>query len=130
VPRNRVTSNAAFLPLKGDERGGLRVKLQPWGTLTGRIVDEAGHPRTSVELFSTIPDKPDPERGALEGNSIPVDSGGRFRIEGLVPGVKYDALASDKSTVSGTALDGVQVKSGETKDLGDVKIPREKPPGE
>jgi RNA polymerase sigma factor (sigma-70 family) len=121
---------AAFLPLTGDEQSGLMVKLQPWGTLTGRIVDEAGRPRTSVQLFSTIAEKSDPERGALEGNSIPVDSSGRFRIEGLVPGVKYDALATDMNTVTGIALDGVQVKSGETKDLGDVKILVEKPSGE
>ena len=54
---------AGSLRLKGDETGDLTVKLQPWGTVIGRVVDEEGKPRTDVELFSPIRDRPDPERG-------------------------------------------------------------------
>ena len=35
---------AGSLRLKGDETGKLTVKLQPWGTVVGRIVDEDGKP--------------------------------------------------------------------------------------
>ncbi len=46
-----------------------------------------------MEIFSTIRERPDPERGDLEDKPT-VDAQGRFRIEGLVPGVKYDASAT------------------------------------
>ena len=35
---------AGSLRLKGDETGKLTVKLQPWGTVVGRILDEDGKP--------------------------------------------------------------------------------------
>ncbi len=45
---------AGSLRLKGDETGKLTVKLQPWGTVVGRIVDEDGKPRTNLELFTPL----------------------------------------------------------------------------
>ena len=30
--------------LKGDETGTLTVRLQPWGTILGRIVNDEGQP--------------------------------------------------------------------------------------
>ena len=103
------------------------MKLQPWGTVVGRVVDEEGKPRTDVEIFSTIRERPDPERGDL-GSKPTVDAQGRFRIEGLVPGVKYDAFGQSPSKAFGPVLKGVQVGSGEVKDLGDVMLPIWKPP--
>jgi hypothetical protein len=46
-----------------------------------------------------------------------VDREGRFRIEGLAPGVRYTLCLG-----SGLTLREVTVRSGETKDLGDIKI--------
>src|SRR5205823_4980816 len=43
-------SLAACVDLKGDEPDPIRVALQPAGTITGRLVDEAGHFRPSVGL--------------------------------------------------------------------------------
>jgi hypothetical protein len=48
---------------------------------------------------------------------------GRFRIEGLVPGVKYDVLDNAARKADGPILDGVQVGPGEVKDVGDVALP-------
>ena len=31
--------------LKGDEAGPLTIRLRPWGTITGRVVDDEGQPR-------------------------------------------------------------------------------------
>ena len=104
------------------------MKLQPWGTVVGRVVDEDGKPRTDVEVFSTIRERPDPERGDLRVKPT-VDAEGRFRIEGLVPGVKYDALGHSPSKADGPILQGVQVGPGEVKDLGDVKLPTWKKDG-
>jgi RNA polymerase sigma factor (sigma-70 family) len=112
---------AGSLALKGDEAEDLTVKLEPWGTVFGRVVDRAGKPLTDVEIFSTIRQQPDPERGDL--NTKPtVNAEGRFRIEGLVPGVKYDALGHSPDKADGPVLRGVQVRSGEVKDLGDIKL--------
>jgi RNA polymerase sigma factor (sigma-70 family) len=119
---------AGSIKLSGDEDDGLIVKLEPWGTLVGRIVDEAGKPRTDVEIFSTIRDQPDPKRGDLMDKPT-VDAEGRFRIDGLVPGVKYDALGHSHQKANGPILRGVQVAPGEVKDLGDIKLPAWKPGG-
>ena len=40
--------------LKGDEAGPITVKLQPWGSVAGRVVDDEGKPRKGV--FLTAPD--------------------------------------------------------------------------
>ena len=39
--------------LKGDEPGPLLIPLQPYGTVTGRIVDEEGRPRAGVGIMAT-----------------------------------------------------------------------------
>jgi len=119
---------AGSLALTGGEKEDLTVKLQPWGTVVGRVVDEDGKPRTDVQIFSTIRERPDPERGDLRVKPT-VDAEGRFRIEGLVPGVKYDALGHSPSKADGPILQGVQVGPGEVKDLGDVKLPAWKKDG-
>jgi RNA polymerase sigma factor (sigma-70 family) len=118
--------------LKGDEIGPLTMKLQPYGTITGRIVDNEGRPRAGVGISSTggsMPERP-AEQGILPvGNisgGIRLGSDGRFRIEGLVPGLKYDAGASGKSTKQGFTYLGelfhdVILAPGEIKDLGDIK---------
>jgi hypothetical protein len=113
---------AGSVMLKGDEKDDLVAKLRPWGTVTGRVVDENGTPRTDVEIFSTTRMVLDPERGDLEGKPT-VDAQGRFRIDGLVPGVKYDAWGQSAGKADGPILKGVQVGSGEVKDLGDLRLP-------
>lgn len=119
---------AGAIVLKGDETERLTAKLQPWGTAAGRVVDEEGRPRTDVELFSTIRHRADPERGDLE-NKPTVDAEGRFRIEGLVAGVKYDAWGHSPNKATGPILEGVLVGPGEVKDLGDVTLPTRKDDG-
>ena len=72
--------------------------------------------------------RPDPECGDLEDKPT-VDAQGRFRIEGLVPGVKYDAFGHPSGKASGPLLNGVQVAPGELKDLGDLTLPTAKRDG-
>lgn len=126
---HRARKLAGSLALKGDEMGKPTVTLEPWGTVVGRVVDEEGKPRIDVELFGTVRQRPDPDRGDLE-NRATVDAEGRFRIEGLVPGVKYDASGHSpgglKPKADGPVLKGVQVGPGEVKDLGDITLPTSK----
>jgi hypothetical protein len=112
---------AGSIVLSGDATGELTVKLQPWGTVTGRIVDEEGMPRIDVEIVGEIRQPLDGNRGGLRDRPT-VDAQGRFRIKGLVPGVKYDAHGISLTTAYTPILDGVQFGPGEVKDLGDILL--------
>jgi hypothetical protein len=114
--------------LKGDESGPMTVRLQPWGTITGRMVDEDGRPRGGLSLNNlfayNIDPQPHADRGTL--SSLPIGRDGRFRIEGLVPGLKYGGGASEGYMYRGDLFRDVTVAPGEVKDLGDLKVvPRE-----
>ena len=80
------------------------VRLQPWGTIAGRLVDAQGQPRPEVQLYDIR------LAGAL-GRSGPrapadrakTDNEGRFRVEGLVPGQEYTGIATaEKARGKGT----------------------------
>ncbi len=125
---------AGSLRLNGEETGGLTVKLQPWGAVVGRVVDAEGKPRNDVTISGALSIQPDPERGMLDNQTTvdaktTVDAQGRFRIEGLVPGVKYDANGGSPNWNDGLVLKDVMVGPGEVKDLGDLKLPRTKKSG-
>ena len=49
---------------------------------------------------------------------------GRFRIEGMIPGVTYDLNAIAALRLLGDLATGVKLQPGETRDLGDVKVKR------
>ncbi len=109
--------------LKGDETEPLTVRLQPWGTITGRVVDDEGQPRKGLDIMNidgSFPKRPDLQ-GILPGDTR-VGSDGRFRAERLVPGLKYGASASDRARLFGELFRDVAVAPGEVKDLGDLKV--------
>ena len=123
----------ASLYLKGDEAGPMTVRLRPWGVVTGRVVDDEGQPRGPLSLgnIGGIYPRPPADRGLLpESSSSPgilVDRNGRFRIEGLVPGLKYGASAVEGIMYRGNLFRDVTITSGEVKDLGDLKAVPHKP---
>ncbi len=112
--------------LKGDETGPLTLRLQPYGTITGRIIDDNGQPSGGLKVFSTSGVWPPPpaEQGILPvGNNDGIHTGGdgRFRVEGLVPGLKYGGTANEGGMYRGEVFRDVTVAPGEVKDLGDLK---------
>jgi RNA polymerase sigma factor (sigma-70 family) len=122
--------------LKGDEAGPITIQLQPWGTVVGRIVHDDGRPRGGVRLSSAGGSNPPNQdlvgilpRGDWNGG-IPVGRDGRFRVEGLVPGLKYSGTLTDKFVLSGNLFGDVTVTAGEVKDLGDLKMTPLKAEGE
>jgi RNA polymerase sigma factor (sigma-70 family) len=112
--------------LRGDEKGPVTVRLEPWGALTGRLVDGDGKPLAGVRLGWHYPALPAPGM-VPPAEPFMTDDGGRFRVEGLTPGVKFEiTLRGDQKTATavsaGEALKGLSVEPGQTKDLGDVRV--------
>src|SRR5262249_16121017 len=114
---------AGTILVRGDEKDPPRVKLEPWGSLTGRIVNADGQPQSNVEIMSVGIPSSDSDDASLHNRSIRPDKDGKFRIEGLVPGLKYRiGIMAPGFRLAGYLGGGMlTVKSGENKDLGDVQ---------
>jgi RNA polymerase sigma factor (sigma-70 family) len=117
--------------LKGDEVGLLTVRLVPWGTIVGRVLDSEGNPVATqpANQVSTSLATPEDE-GLTRPNPVtsPIrsDKDGRFRIEALVPGLRYSQTLGRFRNDPG--FKDVVVAPGEIKDLGDLKPPLSKKP--
>jgi RNA polymerase sigma factor (sigma-70 family) len=108
----------AAVLVRGDEDKPLTVRLQPCGTIKGRILDGSGRPWPSWSLY-----------GQSESKSMSVstgrwwelyvsgrtDEGGRFRVENLIPGVLYHLPIGPQNHPQ-------TLRAGEVKDLGDIRI--------
>jgi protocatechuate 3,4-dioxygenase beta subunit len=101
-----------FLKKLPDEKSGpLTIKLEPCGSISGRIVDQDGQPLAGEHI-----------PGGLSGSvAFTTDKAGRFRVEGLIPGVQYHLM---RPRVVATVLTSVVVEPGKNKDLGDLKLDR------
>lgn len=107
--------------VRGDEQGPITVKLEPWATVTGRLVTSDGLPRTDVDFYFGRGLKPDMTLGIPPKQSYRSDKDGKFRIEGLVPGLRYGMGASVRNMGVGDVFRDLVLQPGETKDLGDVE---------
>ena len=118
---------AGSVLIEGDEAGPLTVRLQPWGVVTGRIVDDRGRPQSGLVLTGSMPNRSEIDRGSCRAAPSSA-SDGRFRFEGLVPGLRYSAsVLEDGAYGYRRAFRGLRVGPGETKDLGDIKLERYDP---
>ena len=141
---------AGSLTVAGPQTAPLRVRLQPWGAISGRVVDAQGKPVSGVNLLDASGTLPlsllgKDRSGEFPGISYRIVDDGRFCIEGLAPGVKYNLFAAwDKRgnehehfgplvvemTLAarkfreGPLITDESVASGETKDLGDLHVGR------
>jgi RNA polymerase sigma factor (sigma-70 family) len=132
---------AGSVVLRGDEPGPVTVRLVPWATVFGRLLDADGRPVKDADLsFTQVPPaKPGQPRatdaGLLVTDPRPskasrfprTDAEGRFRIEGLIPGLKYNLAPYDRKQTGqvrwqGLAFTGVVLEPGEVKDLGELKL--------
>jgi hypothetical protein len=114
--------------LTGDEAGPVTIKLEPWGSVAGRIVDDEGRPKKGVFIGSPggsenkHPETHDIVPGSDWNQGVRVGDDGRFFVEGLVPGLKYSATSRAGFEAPGDLFVDVTVASGEAKDLGDLKV--------
>jgi hypothetical protein len=100
--------------------GPVTLKLVPWATLTGRVVTADGQPRSDVTFLASTP--AGSGFGSLPQHNLQPGKDGKFRIEGLVPGVKYNIIMIKEGYLfAGNLTAEVTLKPGETKSLGDVQ---------
>lgn len=98
--------------VKGTETNPLTVPMQPWAAVSGRLLDAEGRPLRNARIIGK-------EFVLQDGRT---DDQGRFRLDGLVPGLRYDFFFSkDKPSVSGPLRIGFVAKPGEVRELGDVR---------
>jgi hypothetical protein len=100
------------LTVRGDETGPLTVRLEPCGTVLGRMVDKDGRPVTGLMVCF------------VRRSSIDVlaetDRDGRFRAA-LVPGQRYSLKLSTLRLLV-RDVGAVEVNSGGSNDLGDLPL--------
>jgi 5-hydroxyisourate hydrolase-like protein (transthyretin family) len=113
---------AGSLMVRGDEKSPPVVKLEPWGVVTGKLVAESGQPSAGADLrFMFGGTFDDPVDGSHPTREFPVDKDGAFRLEGMVPGLKYHLAVMQKGRITGWLFKNQVFKAGETKDLGEVQ---------
>ena len=121
--RHEEKKLAGFLIVNGDEKGPLRVRLEPWGTLSGRVVTAEGESLAGTGSVRCL---------VRNGSSVHhfdltglVDKKGRFRIEGLAPGLTYQLDVSKQGyavdIIKGKSKD-LTIKAGQTMELGVVQV--------
>jgi RNA polymerase sigma factor (sigma-70 family) len=121
--------------VRGAEQGPLAVRLEPLGAINGRILDAKGQPRTKLKVAIMLSvqreDYKDlplellydyPAWSKLLNHEATTDAEGRFRVEGLVPGLKYFLNVKEDGTIIESLTREIAVESGKVRDLGDLKI--------
>jgi hypothetical protein len=113
--------------VRGDEAGPVVAKLQPAGTVTGRILDPDGQPLAGGTVVISYPSNSASELDRhLQQQRPPVqtDKDGRFKLEGVVPGLKFavnNVRKGDTMLVPEPRTGLKEVASGATLELGDVR---------
>jgi hypothetical protein len=102
---------------RGAASGPLTVKLQPCGSLAGRIVDQDSQPVAGLRIDLWGKGTGLIGGATFDGQVLTTDKEGRFRALGLVPGEQYwIELSRSPRSRSYTA-----VESGKENDVGDIK---------
>jgi len=121
--------------VRGDEAGPLTVRLEPLGGVTGRVVDAKGRlwAGLTVEVnltrliiaYKDLPWELLDNLGPTMEVKATTDREGKFRIDGLLPGLQYNLALSVGEIKPGSTIaayrENLTVEAGKTKDLGDIK---------
>jgi protocatechuate 3,4-dioxygenase beta subunit len=113
----------AVVQFRGDEPMPVTVRLQKYASITGRLVDAEGRPRSGWVLGLIQAGQLDIKVGGVDFFTASSGSDGRFRIEGVLPGLKIGLWARDQNL---SYLDTVvpELRAGEVKDVGDLRMKR------
>jgi RNA polymerase sigma factor (sigma-70 family) len=136
----------AVFEVRADTPEPLVVKLQPLGSVEGRVIDTEGEPCAGLEVtlravasrlesYENLPLEYVTFQGVhniqhalwsgFTGRKTTTDKDGRFRLEGVFPGLRYQLYASDGDVRKARTLvaqrQGIRVEAGGKKDVGAVK---------
>ncbi len=120
---HKATRQIGTLVVRG-EKGPLVVRLRPWATVTGRLVNADDEPYAGSIISPVASDL---SIGYPPSMQIRTNNDGSFRIEGMLPGIKYQLQYAHVS--SGGRIEGkdtgiitkeLTLKEGETRALGNV----------
>jgi protocatechuate 3,4-dioxygenase beta subunit len=118
---------AGTLTVRGDEKESPLVRLVPTGSVTGRLLDLDGQPLAGIDIDLSFEDGA--ARNLYRHLDSPVpsprtDKDGRFRVEAVVPDLKFGlSLRHGKTFLAGEPRIGIrQTKPGATLDLGDIRV--------
>jgi hypothetical protein len=129
--RHATQPRFALVPLAPDEHGGIEVRLQALGGLTGTVVDADGKPVAGARVLVLAP----PPLNAAGNNSRiwaslagggwkspPLtDANGKWQATDLYPGDGYQVIVDLRAQeLTGNAP--ATVKSGGTTDLGRLRL--------
>jgi RNA polymerase sigma factor (sigma-70 family) len=118
---------STVVSLRGDEPGPLTLRLGRTGSLSGRLLDQDGQPipRANVGVLYAGQVGSDLARELRRRYELPrTDDKGRFRLAGIVPGLKFD-LGFVKGRLRlkpETRLEIKPLEAGKTQDLGDIRL--------
>jgi hypothetical protein len=115
---------AGFTEIGWNSPESVQVRLQPWGTVAGRLVDADGQPRVKFGIQPKVILNNRVRKTRIDHyeSRVFTDANGMFRVEGLIPGRMYRLVfehADGYETNEG--VDVILVKPGETRDLGEIK---------
>jgi RNA polymerase sigma factor (sigma-70 family) len=123
----------------GDEAGPLPFRLEPLSSLTGRVLGANGRPRAGLTVRAVL------SREGEDGARLPIplrfdlgrdwanlepqavtDAEGKFRLDGLLPGLKYVLAVSEDGSTEGEGVilrrEGVSPPAaGRNEDLGNLR---------
>jgi len=113
--------------VRGNEQEAVTVRMEPLGTVAGRLLDPDGQPLAGIEVSLSMPLTVESELFRyLNAQMEPVktDKDGRFRLEGVLPKLIFQlGLRQGRTYYQGEPIIGSkQVGAGKTLDLGDVRV--------
>jgi len=77
----------AIITLAADENhGGLAIRLQPFGVISGIVLDEDGDPVAGVQVSALTPGFQRRRRTLMHRSETMTDNRGRYRLNTLAPG--------------------------------------------
>jgi hypothetical protein len=127
---HRERKLAGTLTLKGDEKPPVVVKLAPAGSVKGRLLDADGKPLAGVvvEVRYRAGAAQSVHNAVHEARQIVTGAKGTFAFEDVIPEMKFELSFQrggrrfERPTKPAEAT--VQVKAGECRDLGAIKLQR------
>jgi RNA polymerase sigma factor (sigma-70 family) len=118
----------AAVVVRGDEVGPVIANLQPAGTVTGRALDADGQPICGGDVIVSFPSPAGSELDRYRQQQRPpicTDKDGRFKLDGVVPGLKFGLNNVRKGNtiyLPNPFPKPRELAAGESLDLGDIRM--------